>query len=88
MAMSSFLVTSLVLSVVATVALNVLPRLFPNQARKAEERVARSIEDGWSSGPDRTDRPGPSVRVFFPWKAMLIGSVVLTVLVNVFGRLA
>lgn len=86
--MGSFVVTSLVLSVVATIALNVLPRLFPNQARKAEERVSRSIEEGWTNGPDRTDRPGPSVRVFFPWKAMVIGSIVLTVLVNVFGRLA
>jgi hypothetical protein len=31
------------------------------------------------------DNNRPRVKVFFPWKAMLIGSIVLTVLVNLIG---
>ena len=42
--MSSFLVTSLVASVLLTLALNLLPALFPNAAAKAESKLRDSIE--------------------------------------------
>ncbi len=84
--MRDFLIQSAVASVVLTVALNFLPRLFPNATRKAEQEVHRRVEDAWS---DREPGDGgPRVKVFFPWKAMLIISIVLTVLVNVAGAFA
>ena len=62
--------------------MNVLPLIFPNAAnkvqRKIEENARRAIEQ-------HEDENQPRVKVFFPWKAMLIGSIVLTVLVNFVG---
>ena len=69
-----WLAISLVLSVVLTVALNVALRLFPG----ANERVARGLE---RLTEDDREQQGP--RVFVPWKAMLVASVVLTILANV-----
>lgn len=84
--MRDFLIQSVVASVVLTAALNFLPRLFPNATRKAEQEVHRRVEDAWA---DREPGDGgPRVKVFFPWKAMLIISIVLTVLVNVVGAFA
>jgi hypothetical protein len=74
-------VLSLVLSVVLTVALNLGVRAFPNRSRQLGER-----SEQWFA--DRAVDDGPRVRVFFPWKAMLIGSIGLTVLVNVIAALA
>jgi len=68
---------SLLASIVLTVLLNVGLRLFPGARRRLHESVSRSVE--WPADDD-TDRS--SVRVFFPWKAMLIGSLLLTLLVN------
>ena len=83
--MNNFIITSIIASVVLTVALNVLPLLFPNTAAKAqkklEENAKRAIEQ-------HEDDARPRVKVFFPWKAMLIGSIVLTVLVNLVGLFA
>ncbi len=77
----SWLVMSLVLSIVLTLVLNLGVRAFPNGARRMEERtgdwVARATNDD-----------APRVRVFLPWKAMLIGSIVLTVLVNLIAAMA
>lgn len=77
--MSDFILYSLIASVVLTVVLNVLPLLFPKAAdklqHKIEEHARRTIEQ-------HKDEDQPRVKVFFPWKAMLIGSVVLTVLLN------
>ena len=77
--MNNFIVYSLVGSVILTVLLNLLPLLFPNAAaklqKKIEENARRAIEQ-------HEDDNQPRVKVFFPWKAMLIGSVVLTVLMN------
>lgn len=70
-----WLVASIVLSVALTVVLNLLVRAFPGGAHRATRRV-----DDWDDG--RRSR----VRVFFPWRSMLLASVVLTVLVNVFAR--
>ncbi len=83
--MNNFLLISIIGSVVLTVLLNVLPLIFPNAAAKAqkklEENARRAIEQ-------HEDEQRPRVKVFFPWKAMLIISVVLTVLVNLVGMFA
>ena len=77
--MSDFILYSIIGSVVLTVVLNILPLLFPNAAdkmqRKIEENARRSIEQHQNDDL-------PKVKVFFPWKAMLTASVVLTVIVN------
>ena len=80
--MGQFLLWSLVGSVVLTLALNLLPALFPNAAAKAERRLMDSLE---AQHADRIDPATPRLRVFFPWKAMLVASLALTVLVNVVG---
>lgn len=65
-----------------TILLNVLPLLFPNASarlqKKIEENARRAIDQ-------HEDDNQPRVKVFFPWKAMLIISIVLTVLVNIVG---
>ena len=80
--MNNFLITSIVGSIILTVLLNLLPLLFPNAAtkvqRQLEENARRMIEQ-------HEDDNQPRVKVFFPWKGMLIGSVVLTILVNLIG---
>jgi hypothetical protein len=83
--MNNFIINSIIASVVLTIALNVLTLLFPNAAAKAqkklEENAKRAIEQ-------HEDDARPRVKVFFPWKAMLIGSIVLTILVNLVGLFA
>ena len=83
--MSDFILYSIIGSVVLTVVLNVLPLLFPNAAdkmqRKIEENARRSIEQHQNDDL-------PKVKVFFPWKAMLIASVVLTVVINLISFLS
>jgi len=77
--MKDFLLYSIIGSVVLTLVLNLLPLLFPGAAaklqKKVEENARRAIEQ-------QEDDNQPRVKVFFPWKAMLIISVVLTILVN------
>lgn len=75
-----WLVASLLLSVVLTVVLNVVLRLLP----RAGDAVGRRLTDLTAPRPDEPD--DGRLRVWFPWKAMLVGSVVLTVLVNVLLR--
>lgn len=79
----NFLLQSLVASIVLTVLLNVVPRLFPNAAEKAERKLQESMEERARSAEH--GEPQPRVRVFFPWKAMLIISIVLTVVLNAAG---
>ncbi len=83
--MSNFILYSIIGSVVLTIILNLLPLLFPNAAsklqKKLEENARRAIEQ-------HEDGSQPRVTVFFPWKAMLIGSIILTILVNLIGMLA
>lgn len=77
--MNDFILYSIIGSVVLTVLLNVLPLLFPN----ASDKLQRKIEENARKSIDQhQDDNQPKVKVFFPWKAMLIGSLVLTVLVN------
>ena len=80
--MSNFIIYSIVGSVVLTVVLNVLPLLFPNAATKLQKK----IEDNDRSAIEQHENSNqPRVKVFFPWKAMLIGSIILTLLVNLIG---
>lgn len=74
--------TSIVLSVALTVILNLGLRLFPGGGQRAQRRLSDFAEREMA----RTDRGGSRVRVFFPWRAMLIGSIVLTVVVNLLVR--
>ena len=80
--MNNFLITSIVGSILLTLLLNLLPLLFPNQAaglqRRMEEHARRSVQQ-------HEDQNQPRVKVFFPWKAMIVISVLLTVLVNLVG---
>ena len=73
-----WLVISIALSVILTVLLNVGLRVFPAASRRITSAVA---EPDWSDD----DAPRTShrrIRVWAPWKAMILGSVVLTVVVN------
>jgi len=68
-----WLVASLVLSVLLTVLVNLALWLFPGW----RERTARAVESftNSTSGDRRT-------RVIVPWKAMLVTSLVLTLVIN------
>ena len=76
-----WLVASLVLSVILTVLLNVLVRAFPG----ASDRAARRLDD--LATPKKDERSRNRVRVYAPWKAMLITSLLLTIALNVLLRL-
>jgi glycerol uptake facilitator-like aquaporin len=72
-----WLVISIVLSVILTVFLNVALRAFPDTSRRVAREVTRRT---WPAEDTRTsDR---RVRVWVPWKAMILGSVILTIVVN------
>jgi len=83
--MNDFLLYSIIGSVVLTILLNVLPIIFPNAANKVQRGIE---ENARKSIQQHEDDRQPSVKVFFPWKFMLIGSVVLTVLVNLVGYIS
>ena len=83
--MKDFLLISLIGSIILTLAVNLLPALFPNAAAKAERKIIEKMQDTQS---DRLDPNTPKVRVFFPWKAMLLISLILTIAVNFIGVLA
>ena len=80
--MNSFLLTSLIGSIVLTLALNLLPALFPNAAAKAERKIVEKMQE---THKNRVDPNTPKVHVFFPWKAMLLISIGLTVAINLVG---
>ncbi len=94
---------SLIASAVLTVLLNVLPRLFPSATQRAEQRIHEQVRETFEQRETATRVPkspdqeqsrrnglggGRSIKVFFPWKAMLAISLVLTVVVNVAGYFA
>jgi hypothetical protein len=77
-----WLAVSVVASLVLTVLANLAIRLWPGAAEKGTRRLAE-----WSERQEPPDaRPGQA-RVIVPWKAMLIGSIVLTIVLNVALRL-
>ena len=77
----SWLAVSLVLSVVLTVVLNVALRVFPGLG----ERIGRGLAALVAPRPGDPQDGAPRVRVYFPWKAMLVVSIGLTILLNL-GR--
>lgn len=79
-----WLMISLGLSIVLTVLLNVVLRVFPNAGRRAARDLEASI---WRPAIDArsNDRGG---RVLVPWKAMIVASLILTVVLNIALRLA
>ena len=80
--MTGFLVSSLVASLALTVVLNVVIRAFPGTSADAR---ARQVFGEFQDRPDEMPEPDarPRMRVFFPWKQMLVWSACLTILVNV-----
>lgn len=83
--MSNFIIYSIVASIVLTVVLNILPLMFPNAAAKMQKKIE---ENARQAIEQHEDSNRPRVKVFFPWKTMLIGSLVLTVLVNLISSFA
>ena len=73
-----WILVSVGLSLVLTVLLNVALKAFPN----AGPRLVRRLDDLPPPTVDDAHRHQRRVRVYVPWKAMIIGSVVLTVVVN------
>ena len=73
-----WLVISIVLSVVLTVLLNLWLRAFPDAGRRATRAVARHT---WPTADESRANNGRT-RVWVPWKAMIVGSVILTIAVN------
>ena len=77
--MPDFILYSIIASVVLTLALNIIPRLFPNASRRTMERVQERMED---QARQVEEGSRPRVQVFFPWKFMILASIVLTVFLN------
>ena len=80
--MDNFLWVSIVGSIFLTVLLNLAPILFPKATEKLHKKIEESVRN---SIEQQEDANRPNVKIFFPWKAMLIGSIVLTLLVNLVG---
>ena len=77
--MPDFILYSIIASVVLTLALNIIPRLFPNASRRTMDTLQEKMEEQ-TRQVENGERP--RVKVFFPWKFMLLASVVLTVFLN------
>ena len=77
--MNEFIRNSIIASIILTVLINLFPAIFPKSAerlhRKLEQQSQRAIEQ--NQDPNR-----PNIKIFFPWKAMILISIGLTILVN------
>lgn len=85
--MPDWLILSIAGSILLTLALNLLQVCIP----KASHRVWRRLTGPLPNRHERDDdavRSGRRIHVFFPWRAMLIGSIVLTLIVNLIGFFA
>jgi hypothetical protein len=79
---SDFLIRSLVASAILTVLLNVGLWLWSRGRRPTGRRDRPRIRRP-EPGPVEHEAPiRPSVRVYVPWKAMLVLSIGLTILLN------
>jgi hypothetical protein len=78
-----WLVISVGLSIVLTVVVNVVLRAFPD----AGQRLARGLNASVSRAAHHARQDDRRVGVVIPWKAMVIGSVILTIVLNVLLRL-
>lgn len=77
--MPDFILYSIIASVVLTFALNVIPRLFPDASRRTMDRIQERMEDQ-ARQAEAGNRP--RVQVFFPWKFMILASIILTIFLN------
>jgi len=75
----NWLAVSIVLSILLTVVLNVLLRVFP----AASERAARRLEGLAAPDGAPESESGRRTRVYVPWKAMIVISVLATLVLNV-----
>ena len=76
---------SILLSVVLTVLLNVVIRLFPGAAGRGTRRMTDWAQGGTRAQDSPTDGRS-SVRMIAPWQTMLLASLALTILLNVIIR--
>jgi hypothetical protein len=76
---------SILASVVLTVVLNVALRLFPGAGQRIGDSIDRALErqEPPAGEPDRS-----RVRVVVPWRLMLAGSLLLTLVLNLVLRLS
>jgi hypothetical protein len=74
-----WLVVSILASVVLTVVLNLVLWLFPGAGRRVGDSISRALERAEPRAGER-DRPG--VRVIVPWRLMIVGSLLLTLVLN------
>ncbi len=74
-----WLVVSLVLSVVLTLLLNLWLHAFPRHERPTRSPL---VDELTSQDADDPDGPDHRVRVIIPWKAMIVGSIILTIVIN------
>jgi hypothetical protein len=83
--MSNFLLYSIIGSVFVTILVNALLLIFPKVAQRAQQKLLQKTNETTSNAtPDGKLR----VLMFFPWKVMLILSIVLTIVVNVVAYFA
>ncbi len=82
--MTRFLIISIVGSIVLTLVVNALPLLFPNTTAKVQRKLEEKAQQTYRQDSENQ----PRVKVFFPWKTMLVASLVLTILINLFRVLA
>ena len=73
--MPDFLLYSIIASIVLTIIFNLGLRLIPRSSKKASDFIHTEIEKAAHSG-------GPNVRVIFPWKTMIVISVILSLALN------
>jgi hypothetical protein len=73
-----WLLFSVVLSLVLTLALNIVLRLFPGGARRA----MNWFDDTSAQHSDGPVTSRSHVRVVVPWKTMIAVSIVLTIAIN------
>jgi hypothetical protein len=77
-----WIVVSVAMSVVLTALLNIGLRAFPDAGRRVARGLAELTSPDHDGGHERDRR----LRVFVPWKAMIVGSVILTIVVNLVLR--
>jgi hypothetical protein len=70
---------SILASVVLTVVLNVALRLFPGAGQRIGDSIDRALE---RQEPPTGEHDRPRARVIVPWRLMLAGSLLLTLLLN------
>ena len=74
----NWLAISIVLSIVLTLVLNVVVRVFP----AASDRAAHRLEELATPDADRSPRSRGRTRVYVPWKAMIVVSLLATLALN------